>query len=61
MREKLYMQKRVDKNVEALMKYRLERSKDDLKTAKLLVKNNSIYSANNRIYYALFHAVWSVQ
>lgn len=55
------MQKHVDKNIEALMKYRLERSKDDLKTAKLLIKNNSIYSANNRIYYALFHAVLAIQ
>ena len=55
------MQKRVDNNIKDLMKYRLVRSKDDLDAAKLLIKSSSIYSANNRIYYALFHAVLAVQ
>lgn len=41
-------------------KYRLERAKEDLSDAKLLYKNKSYKSANNRAYYAIFHAIRAV-
>jgi len=55
------MQKNVNEDIEALMKYRLGRSKEDIEAAKLLIKNNSLYGANNRVYYAVFHAILAVQ
>lgn len=41
-------------------KYRLERAKEDLRDAKLLYDNNSFLAANNRAYYAIFHAIRAV-
>lgn len=41
-------------------KYRLDRSKEDLEAAKLLFKNGNYRIANNRAYYAIFHAIRAV-
>ena len=41
-------------------KYRLERSKDDLFAAHLLYDNGNYRVANNRAYYAIFHAIRAV-
>jgi len=41
-------------------KYRLERAKEDLLAAQVLCKNNSFLGANNRAYYAIFHAIRAV-
>lgn len=44
-----------DKNV--LVKYRLERAKETLKDAQLLIESNRWNSAINRLYYSAFYAV----
>lgn len=43
-----------------LVKYRLDVAKQDLADARLLFEHNSLLSANNRIYYAVFHAINAV-
>jgi len=48
-----------DKALE-LAKYRLERAKQDLVDTELLYKNKSLLAANNRAYYAIFHAIQAV-
>ena len=50
----------MDKKAIELAKYRLERAKQDLQDTELLYKNNSLLSANNRAYYAIFHAIQAV-
>lgn len=50
----------MDEKAIDLAKYRLERAKEDLNDAKLLYDNNRFLSANNRAYYAIFHAIKSV-
>lgn len=41
-------------------KYRLQVAKEDLQSAKVLLEAQSYRGANNRAYYAIFHAVSSV-
>ncbi len=41
-------------------KYRLEKAKDTLKSAKLLYDNHDLVGANNRAYYSIFYAIRSV-
>lgn len=41
-------------------RYRLERSKEDLDAAHLLFDNGNYRIANNRAYYAIFHALRAV-
>ena len=41
-------------------KYRLERAKEDLDAACMLLENGSYRIANNRAYYAIFHAMRAV-
>lgn len=40
-----------------LMKYRLESAKSDLKSARILIEAEEYRAANNRAYYAVFHAI----
>ena len=40
--------------------YKLERAVDDLESAEILLKNGKYKAANNRAYYACFHAVDAV-
>ncbi len=49
-----------DKVSMELVMHRLEQSKTELNDAKLLYKNNSYLSANNRAYYSIFHAIRAV-
>ena len=50
----------MDKKAYELANYRLERAKQDLKDTEFLYKNNSLLAANNRAYYAIFHAIQAV-
>ena len=43
-----------------LSKHRLEQAKEDLEVAQLLYNKKYFKSANNRAYYAIFHAIRSV-
>ncbi|MCM1188618.1 MAG: HEPN domain-containing protein [bacterium] len=43
-----------------LMKYRLETAESDLRVAKLLIQSKEYRTANNRAYYAIFHAISAV-
>ena len=40
-----------------LMKYRIETAKEDLLSAKILRDAGALKGANNRAYYAVFHAI----
>lgn len=40
-----------------LVLYRIEAAKEDLKSAKILRDADSYKGANNRAYYAIFHAI----
>ena len=44
-----------------LVLYRLETSRNDLKSAKVLLAIEDYKGANNRAYYAIFHAINAVQ
>jgi hypothetical protein len=44
-----------DKDV--LIKYRMERSKETIKEARIAIDNKFLYMAQNRIYYAIFYIV----
>ena len=45
---------------EDLVLYRIQTSKDNLKAARILLEAGEYKSANNRAYYAIFHAVNAV-
>ena len=41
----------------ALIEYRIEKAKDTINAAQLLVDNNLLSHAENRIYYSIFYIV----
>lgn len=43
-----------------LAQYRMETAKDDLRAAKILLDAGEYKAANNRAYYAIFHAINTV-
>lgn len=43
-----------------LVRYRIETAKSDLKSADILLKEEEYRGANNRAYYAIYHAVSAV-
>ena len=43
-----------------LMKYRLETAESDLRVTKSLIQSKEYRAANNRAYYAIFHAISAV-
>ena len=45
---------------EDLVEYRLASAKEDLESAKVLLEAGSYKAANNRAYYAIFHAINAV-
>ncbi|MCI5620499.1 MAG: HEPN domain-containing protein [Lachnospiraceae bacterium] len=45
---------------EDLVLYRIQTAKDDLKAAKILLEAGEYKGANNRAYYAIFHALNAV-
>lgn len=51
------MKSRISKE---LVMHRLEQAKNELADAKLLYRNKSYLSANNRAYYSIFHTIRAV-
>jgi len=47
----------MDNDKEAIIKYRLERSKMTINEAKIAIENNQLFLAENRIYYSIFYIV----
>lgn len=45
---------------EDLVRYRIETAKNDLNSANLLMNANEFRGANNRAYYAIYHAISAV-
>lgn len=43
-----------------LARYKLERAKEELDTAKLLFENEKLKAANNRAYYSIYYSVTAV-
>lgn len=43
-----------------IAKYKIERAKDELDTAKIVLEAQKYKAANNRTYYACFHAITAV-
>lgn len=54
------MKQREEGNKFDLMRYRLETAKSDLKSAKILIEAEEYRAANNRAYYAIFHAISAI-
>lgn len=50
----------MDNKIMTLSKYRLEKAKEDLKSARLNLENGLIKASINRSYYSIFHAIRSV-
>ena len=50
----------MDKKVIDLSKYRLEKSKEALNSAKILHKHSDLVGATNRAYYSIFYAIRAV-
>lgn len=46
--------------VRDLMYYRIETAKNDLRTALMLLEREEYKAANNRAYYAIFHAISAI-
>lgn len=46
--------------VQDLVFYRLETAKNDLHIANMLIRENEYRTANNRAYYAIFHAISAI-
>ena len=50
-----------NETIESFAKYRLNKSKETLETAKMIFKDGKDFtSANNRAYYAIFYAIRAV-
>ncbi len=50
-----------NETIESFAKYRLEKAKETLETAKMIYKDGKdLTSANNRAYYAIFYAIRAV-
>ncbi len=48
------------KDIDALISYRLERSKESIKAAEIMLEKGMLIFAMNRIYYSMFYAVQAV-
>ena len=46
--------------VQALITYRMEKSKEAIKAAEIMLQNNMLTFGMNRIYYSMFYAVQSL-
>ncbi len=47
-------------DIQALIAYRMEKSKEAIKAAEIMLENNMLTFAMNRIYYSMFYAVQSL-
>lgn len=50
----------MDEKRKELCRYRLEKAKKCLNSARVLVQSDDYYSAANRSYYAIFHSIRSI-
>lgn len=50
----------MDNMIFELVKYRLDKAKNDFEASKILLENGLFSQALNRSYYSIFHAVRSV-
>ncbi len=50
----------LQEDIKSLAKYRFERSKQSFEAAKVSRENEDWFTTNNRIYYAIFHAIRAV-
>ena len=50
----------VSQEYKAYSAYRYEKAQNNLRSARILLENGDYVSANNRAYYAIFHAIRSV-
>lgn len=53
-------QRRDEGTRQDLVRYRIETAKSDLRAAELLTEANEFRGANNRAYYAIYHAISAV-
>lgn len=61
MKEWNYMERHRESGTQQdLAHYRIETAKEDLEAAKLLLEANEYRGANNRAYYAIYHAISAV-
>ncbi len=49
-----------NKEIEALVKYRLEQAKENLEEGVALFNINKFKGANNRFYYSIFHSIKAI-
>ena len=47
-------------SIDDLVRYRIETAKSDLPSANILLKEGEYRGANNRAYYAVYHAISAV-
>lgn len=47
-------------SIDDLVRYRIETAKSDLKSAYILLKEEEYRGANNRAYYAIYHAISAI-
>lgn len=45
------------KNIEALISYRMERSRESIRAAEIMLENEMLIISMNRVYYSMFYAV----
>ncbi len=50
----------MENSIAELSKYRMEKAKDDLDTAEIMLDNKKYSQSINRSYYAIFHALRSL-
>lgn len=55
-----YMEQHEKGTVRDLVLYRIETAKSDLRTACILINENEYRAANNRAYYAIYHAISAI-
>lgn len=48
-------------SISDLVRYRMETAKSDLQSANILLREREYRGANNRAYYAIYHAILAVQ
>ena len=45
------------KHIEALISYRMERSRESIRAAEIMLENEMLTISMNRVYYSMFYAV----
>ena len=55
-----YMEQPEKGSIRDLVRYRMETAQSDLQSAEILLKEKEYRGANNRAYYAIYHAISAV-